>query len=295
MRHPSKAPNLTDRPFLSIVTISFNQRQFLQQTLESVLSQKDPDIEYIVVDPGSTDGSRELLERYRGRIDKLIFEPDLGAADGLNKGFAHARGQIGYFLNSDDFLLPHAVETLRTLWVQNDNIDVMLCRGWMVDRVGTPLRELRRLSDSLPKLTGVHRAMVQQGMSFRMELFRQVGGFNSANRTCWDFELLCLFLAASKRVKVSKERIGAFRLHGQSLTGGVAGKNHAERFKADESRILSKYGLPYQQDKRIWNSFTKHTADPIGLAADLADRIIGGRLKRRFHADCVREGGLIFH
>jgi glycosyltransferase involved in cell wall biosynthesis len=289
MRQIFKTANHTDRPFLSIVTISFNQRQFLQQALESVLSQKDSDVEYIVVDPGSTDGSRELLETYRDRIDRLVLEPDLGAADGLNKGFTLANGKIGYFLNSDDFLLPHAVKTLRTLWTQNDNIDVMLCRGWMVDHAGTPLRELKRLSASLSSLTGAHQAMVQQGVSFKMELFRQVGGFNFANRTCWDFELLCALFAASQRVKVNCERLGVFRLHNQSLSGGVAGKNHAERYMADISRILDKYDLPYQPDRRIWHRITKHIADPINLASDLADRILSDRLKSRYQADCVRE------
>ena len=93
---------------VSIVTISFNQAEFLERTIESVLAQDYPEIEYIVVDPGSTDGSREIIDRYRSRISKVILRPDRGAADGLNHGFAEATGEIFGFLNSDDLLLPGA-------------------------------------------------------------------------------------------------------------------------------------------------------------------------------------------
>ena len=97
----------------SVVTISFNQRQYLMEALTSVLAQDYPAIEYIVVDPGSTDGSRELIESFRSRLDRVIFEPDQGAAEGLNKGFQQASGDIFGFLNSDDVLLPGAMRSRR--------------------------------------------------------------------------------------------------------------------------------------------------------------------------------------
>ena len=93
---------------ISIVTISFNQKQYLQQCIESILSQTDCDLEYIVVDPGSTDGSRELIESYGASIIK-VFEPDNGPADGLIKGFGRATGDIYGFINSDDYLLAGAL------------------------------------------------------------------------------------------------------------------------------------------------------------------------------------------
>ena len=79
---------------VTIVTLSFNQRPYLEQCLASVLSQDFGDLEYIIVDPGSTDGSRELLEEYSKRIARLILEEDKGPADGLNKAFSHATGEI---------------------------------------------------------------------------------------------------------------------------------------------------------------------------------------------------------
>ncbi len=90
---------------ISIVTLSFNQKQFLEEALQSVLGQKYPELEYIVVDPGSTDGSREMLDLYKGQLTELILEPDRGAADGLNKGFSRSTGDVLGFLNADDLLL----------------------------------------------------------------------------------------------------------------------------------------------------------------------------------------------
>src|SRR5260370_8827288 len=85
---------------VSIVTISFNQAPFLERAIRSVVEQDYPDVEYIVVDPGSTDGSRDIIERYRSRISKIILEPDTAPANGLNKGFAATRGQIFFYTNT---------------------------------------------------------------------------------------------------------------------------------------------------------------------------------------------------
>ena len=92
---------------ISVVTISFNQAKYLRQCIDSVLNQNYQNIEYIIVDPGSTDGSRQIIESYGDRVIK-IFEKDAGPADGLNMGFSRATGDIFYFINSDDYVLPGA-------------------------------------------------------------------------------------------------------------------------------------------------------------------------------------------
>jgi glycosyltransferase involved in cell wall biosynthesis len=99
-------------PRISIVTISLNQRAFLATAIESVLSQDYGNLEYIVVDPGSTDGSRRVIVGYADRIDHVVFERDGGAAEGLNNGFRHATGDLYGFLNADDVLLPGALKAV---------------------------------------------------------------------------------------------------------------------------------------------------------------------------------------
>jgi len=116
--------------------MSFNQRDYLQLAIESVLSQGYPDLEYILVDPGSTDGSRELIRAYAHRISHTIFEPDLGPADGLNKGFGKATGDVFGFLNADDVLMPGSLQAVSDFFGKNPECDFALGNGHIIDAEG---------------------------------------------------------------------------------------------------------------------------------------------------------------
>jgi GT2 family glycosyltransferase len=97
-------------PRISVVTISYNQREYLEQCLDSVLEQRYPNLEYIVIDANSTDGSIDILRRYETQLTRLVIEPDEGQSDGLNKGFRLATGDILTWVNSDDMLAPLALK-----------------------------------------------------------------------------------------------------------------------------------------------------------------------------------------
>lgn len=231
---------MTQKPLLSIVTISYNQAQYIEAAIESVLRGKTDDIEYIVVDPGSTDGSRDIIQSYSSAIDQIVFESDAGPADGLNNGFSRARGRFGYFLNSDDFILPGGLKYLRNLLLENNTVDVFLCSAWQVDEERNPIRELRSTRMSLAGLLS-RQTLVQQGMAFSMDKFRQVGGFNPMNQTCWDYELLCAILESGASTIARKDRISAFRMYDNSLSGGVGGEEHLKKYESDKSRISQLY------------------------------------------------------
>ena len=114
---------------ISIVTISYNQKQYLKACIDSILTQAECELEYIVVDAGSTDGSRELIESYGDQVIK-VFERDDGPADGLNKGFACATGEVYGFINSDDYLLPGALKRVTEFFLAHPNNAFMTGEGF---------------------------------------------------------------------------------------------------------------------------------------------------------------------
>lgn len=112
-REPTEATHLSSAvewPRISVVTVSYNQRDYLEQCLRSVLEQNYPNLEFIVIDAGSTDGSIDILRQYESRLTRLVIEPDEGQSDGLNKGFRLATGDILTWVNSDDMLAPLALK-----------------------------------------------------------------------------------------------------------------------------------------------------------------------------------------
>lgn len=221
----------------SVVTISFNQREYLQEALDSVLQQDHPEIEYIVVDPGSTDGSRELIQQYADRLAHVVFEPDRGAADGLNKGFRRANGEIFGFLNSDDVLLPRAISSVNNFFHQNPDCGVALGNGFIVDARGNRIRHIRSAGFTVSRYFYGAATWLQQATFFRREAFEAVGGFNVINRSCWDGELVVEMVSKGAKVKYIDQDLALFRIHDRSITGS---RRHSEMMRADLERMFGR-------------------------------------------------------
>jgi glycosyltransferase involved in cell wall biosynthesis len=202
---------------ISIVTISFNQQQYLPACIESILSQTDCELEYIVVDPGSTDDSRQIIESYGDRIVK-VFERDAGPADGLNRGFARATGDIYGFINSDDYLLPDALKTVTQFFTKHGNNVFVTGQGYTENEHGarTPIHPNRLTASNMLHRSGV---VFQQSTFFPAELYQKAGGFNDQNRTCWDYELFLRFLLQGATHQVIEQELAVFRLYQGSISG----------------------------------------------------------------------------
>ena len=256
---------------ISVVTISFNQARYLHQCIESVLSQDGVDFEYIVVDPGSTDGSREIIESYGDRLVK-IFESDNGPSDGLNRGFSLATGDIFYFINSDDFVLPNSFARITQLFAADTDLDVVLAGGLRVNEIGESQFSFYPSNVSAKSYVNGAVTLFQQGMFFKSELFRSVGGFNIENKSCWDGELLLSFILKGARFTRIMEKVAAFRFYPESITGS---QRFADRFKVDHRRMFEMvYG-----SNRVPNQFSvmyyrakKLLGDPVYLYKRLLQR-----------------------
>jgi glycosyltransferase involved in cell wall biosynthesis len=203
---------------ISIITISFNQAHFLEQAILSVLNQGYADLEYIIVDPGSTDGSREIIERYRDRISQIIYEPDAGPADGLNCGFARASGEIFGYLNSDDLLLPGAIDRIAAAFQAHPKADLVYGHGYVIDGAGTVLRRFRSDRFNLRRCAYGNSVIMQQATFWRRGAFLAAGGFNAANRLSWDGEFWIDLALAGRRFCRVNEYWACFRTHTESIT-----------------------------------------------------------------------------
>ncbi|GAM69540.1 glycosyl transferase [Vibrio sp. JCM 19236] len=208
---------------LSIVTISFNQSEFLEECINSVVSQISEDDEYILVDPGSTDGSREIILSYGERIIKC-FEKDSGPSDGLNKGFALGNNDYYYFLNSDDVLLPNSVNNIKKAIKSNPDVDVLCFGGYMTDVQLNKIKPMRMFDFSASRYLNGNTGIFQQGVVFKKSIFDKSNGFDLNNRTCWDARLFFDFDRLGAKFTDFEEKIALFRVYDGSITGSAENK-----------------------------------------------------------------------
>ena len=131
------------KPLVSIITPSYNQAQYLEDTIQSVIQQDYPNLEYIIIDGASTDGSQEIIEKYKDKLAWSVSEPDQGQADAINKGFKKANGEIIAWLNSDDLYLPGVIFSAVEAFQKNPTAGVIYGNAVSADAKGRLLNELR--------------------------------------------------------------------------------------------------------------------------------------------------------
>jgi glycosyltransferase involved in cell wall biosynthesis len=163
----------TTEPLITIVTISYNQASYIESTIKSVLNQSYSNIEYIVVDGGSTDGTIEILKRYEDRL-KWISEKDRGPEDAVNKGFRMAHGDLLAWIASDDEYLPGTFDTVANYFVQHPDVDMVYGRASYIDPAGTVLFEYptEKFDD---KALAVYNIICQPSVFFTRRAFFDAG------------------------------------------------------------------------------------------------------------------------
>jgi glycosyltransferase involved in cell wall biosynthesis len=264
-------------PRVSIVTISFNQAAFLERAIRSVVEQDYPDVEYIVVDPGSTDGSRNIIERYRPRISKIILEPDKGPANGLNKGFAAATGEIFGYINADDAYLPGAIRKAVSAFQARPDADVIYGHSYIVDRSGRIIRRSRSVPFNLRLYAYGGVVVMQQSTFLRRQAFEKVGGFNEENRTSWDGELLLDLAVTGGCFAMVEDYWSIFAIYPGSITASV---KYNQQYQADRARMFQAItGREYRRTNKVLFSLArieKWLRNPMVPLYRILDKSFGG-------------------
>ena len=235
-------------PRLTIVTPSFNQASFIEQTIRNILLQNYPSLEYIIIDGGSTDGTQEIIRKYEPWIDYWVSEPDRGMYDALNKGFQVGSGDIMGWSPTGDVYVAGALQMMGSAFGSDKEVE-WVTSAWKVkiDEEGNELRRYRVPGFSrrafLQGLYMTHgcaaaRYTVQQQSTFwRRGLWTRAGGkMDDTMKGAGDFELWSRFFANAELYSID-EPIGVFRTH-----EGQESVAHAVRMRGEAERALWRSG-----------------------------------------------------
>lgn len=161
-------------PQISIITPSYNQAEFLEDTIRSVLAQNVPDMEYFIVDGGSTDGSMDIIRKYQDHLAWWVSEPDSGQAEAINKGFARARGEFVAWLNSDDMYAPGALNQAIEVLQANPNVGLVFGNAVSFNQDGIPLNDMIFDDWNLADLMAFN-IICQPAVVFRRDVLEKAG------------------------------------------------------------------------------------------------------------------------
>ena len=178
----------SDLPLVTIITPSYNQAQFLEQTIQSVLGQDYPRLEYLLVDGASTDGSLEIIQKFAHRLDWWVSEPDHGQAEAINKGFQRAKGEYVAWLNSDDIYLPGAIGRAVSVFEQHPGAGLVFGDVLAIDENGHTTNLLRYGNWSLPDLMSF-RVIGQPSVFMRRSVLTQAGYLDASYHYLLDHQL----------------------------------------------------------------------------------------------------------
>lgn len=254
------------QPKISVVTPSFNQATFIEQTLRSVLEQQYPNLEYIVIDGGSTDGTLDILRQYENRLAYWVSEPDLGQADAINKGFTMASGDICSYVNSDDLYKQGC------LWRVATDFSGDAGREWhaypvqdFADGALLELHDTPRFSRALGKMSAGDRertanhlmywvvgrvGLHQPGVFWRRDQWKEVQGFDVRYHYAFDRQFFMkLVLAGYPLITHGGQPVAHFRLHDSSKTVRML-RGTDNVFARERSKIADEFEMKLDVEER---------------------------------------------
>lgn len=253
------------QPLISIITPSFNQGQFIEETILSVLGQYYKNIEYIIVDGGSTDKTMQIVEKYRDRIDIIIHENDEGQADAINKGFKLAKGELVGWINSDDILYPECVSKIVELYLSHK--DGVVFYHSVLDWIDENGKFLIQRIVNIPNrnhLLNKSSTIIQQGSLYPRNIVQKIDYLDKSIYYCMDLDLWLRLLLFGNIYYTSGKSYSAFRVYSGTKTDtgrinflhnikGVLFKNGAKWYSMNIIKGYYFYALKlFIKSKMLW-------------------------------------------
>lgn len=228
------------QPKISVITPSFNQEEFIERTILSIINQDYPNIEYIIIDGGSTDKSVDIIKKYDKDIAYWVSEKDDGQTDAINKGMEKATGDIVCWVNSDDLLVPGALKIVGDYFMEHPDIEFFNGLTVKVDKWDNILFIGHIINNKWFHKRGVYN-ISQQGMFWKRSLFDRIGKLDASYHYCMDVEWIVRLYANNVKMARTDSALGAIRVYAETKSGS-AGK---ELWEGDQKKISEKYNGLY--------------------------------------------------
>lgn len=219
---PVKSPllKLANFPKITIITPSYNQGEFIEATILSVIQQNYPNLEYIVIDGGSNDNTLEIINKYQDYLNYWISEIDRGQAHAINKGLEQATGDIVAFLNSDDVYLPEILFFVASFFTENPETEFICGQTEFINQESQPTQGFADLFKvEINDITMTETCHIAQPSTFfRASAYQKYGNFNESLHYCFDYDFwLRAYLAGANFSDIS-QTLSQFRIHDNSKT-----------------------------------------------------------------------------
>lgn len=233
-------------PKISIVTPSYNQADYLEETILSVINQNYPNLEYIIIDGGSTDGSVAIIQKYAHALTYWVSEPDKGQLDAIFKGIQHCTGEIFNWINSDDYLEPNALVNIANNWEQGYCIGGRVRNFFQdsIENAGIHPNHILSLNEFLALESRYH----QPGLWLDFNLLKQILPLNIQSHYYFDKILMFnFFLKNGIKIKNIDCVLVNFRVHQESKTVLIQQNALKELIECYESLLLNRDFIIYEQ------------------------------------------------